>query len=278
MSFINPYFSRSLVFTLSNTDELIIWFAFPKIHHVSPAMSSTTNTPMLSWAESQWISNDYCSGPPSTIIVFTLAEPDSYNSNYEDGLNWPIFYADASSIPGNPFPYSYCGNLPLEMPLNSFCCVSSLDLSFDYFPSTGTFGIASGADIMISENSSISDYVPLSANGNTYCELSASTSDSLFTYSSIYLLCDSSCTVLPLNGSLNTISASCSKDGILNIYPESASCLSDHSSSEIFSYQLERHQDTSIDNSVIGSIIGKLIEMNLGNQRVGWVSYNPYCK
>lgn len=119
---------------------------------------------------------------------------------------------------GSPYPITSCGYSAVNLKEREFCCSNSAALDDSF--STGSYGVLSGADLLISGDSGAGSFYPASTSGMTYCELHASSAESLFLYTSILILNDQQCNKFPVYGGNATFSISCSKSGEVLLYQD----------------------------------------------------------
>ncbi|KAJ3301387.1 hypothetical protein HDV03_000989 [Kappamyces sp. JEL0829] len=201
----------------------------------------------------------------------TTATYDANAINYTQPSTetWPIFYQfNIVQLGSAVYPYTLCGNL--VSPLQSFeqCCTSSLDLS-----ATGTFGLASGFDVLINEDktseSELAPYMPSDANGARYCYLAPSTvSADLFGYLDVFYLADGSC-IKTMDATDTIRSARCSTAGTLTLYSDDV-CTADPET-----LPLNATRSLFSNTTLAGSVFGKLVTIQGGTTTAGWTSFQP---
>ncbi|KAJ3321890.1 hypothetical protein HDV06_003756 [Boothiomyces sp. JEL0866] len=121
--------------------------------------------------ESAWINSTYCTGPPSTMIVFSnIFQTALYNYSY---------YFD--------FPLPMCGKAQIPKPTG--CCYNSLSKDI-------TVGYTSYMFNNLTGDLSLQHSAPQSANGHEYCQLSSPDGSPLYAlggYETMYFLGNSAC-------------------------------------------------------------------------------------
>ena len=233
--------------------------------------SLNTTVPPVRWLEAQWIDSDFCLGPPSSLFLFDTFSPldtpnyyeksdFSYLSPIYDELNFHL-----------PYPYSYCANTRFvsQLPVDTFCCVSSVNLEFSH-------GIQSAVDILT--NSTVDDvlnfdyllytFSPASSNGNTYCSLATPDSiNNLYGFNAIYVLNDGHC----MESKKNNMSITCSRDGLLSLYFTS-NCTLDRIDMQL------GYDATEALLPTWGQFSAKMISLNNSTSKPGWTTFRPYSK
>ncbi|KAJ3304380.1 hypothetical protein HDV03_002861 [Kappamyces sp. JEL0829] len=142
------------------------------------------------------------------------------------------------------------------------CCISSLDTSIN-----GTLGVTSGTDILLPssapDEASILHYAPATANGASYCYLTALDSSSLFTYQNILYLNDGFC-VDPYYSP-----ARCFPNGTLAFYPGTSGCEGTPETFDLSSLSQELTSDYA------GSFLAKIVTVGTGKTTIGWTRFAP---
>ena len=240
----------------------------------------------LSWVEAQWLNNENCHGPPSILFSFDTLDPSE--ESYFDPTSyshWPIFYGRtiiellhtllliksltiALNI-GSPYPITACGYSAVNLKEREFCCSSSVSLDDSF--SAGSYGVKSGADLLISGDSGAGSFYPASASEKTYCELHASSAESLFLYTSILILDDQQCNKFPVYGGEATFSISCSKSGEVLLYQD------DICSTGVELFQLTSTAQDFNSNST-GEFSARMTAISQSDFTNGWTTVIPMSK
>ncbi|KAJ3335981.1 hypothetical protein HDU91_001950, partial [Kappamyces sp. JEL0680] len=136
---------------------------------MSPLLFLLSSVGALPFLEFNWISSDFCSGPPSTI--YTYSDPN-LSPHYQFAVD--------------EWPFSKCYIKTFVAP--DQCCHSSLDLA----KSGGYLGFAGSQTLSATLLQDMNDQngdprVPSGANGQTYCAVQNSSST---TYASAFYLMD----------------------------------------------------------------------------------------
>lgn len=210
------------------------------------------------WLEIQYLTSDYCQGPPSAMIAFT-----------DTATNWPIGYAMLS---GTPYPFIACGMTYVNLNENQQCCSSSLDLSSEY--GTASFAVKSFLHVLQTDNSTAPEswthFAPSSANGYSYCSLQSVADPSDASFQSLLLLSDGKCNTQFLGGD-HSFSAICSKSGYLRLYSD-VDCVNPISDEQ---WKLSVKDPITISTNKTGEVEARLVTFTNGSIQSGWVTYIP---
>ncbi|KAI8908353.1 hypothetical protein EDD86DRAFT_254180 [Gorgonomyces haynaldii] len=127
---------------------------------------------------SEWASDFYCQGPPSAVTVLDVSDLDLGSPN--PGEIWTNAYYITS-------PYYSCGTgiSTEEFRLLKGCCVSSLDVQI-------TAGMTSASSKLVSDISELYN-APVGMSGNRYCQITPISDGSVYSFVSVYLLADGTC-------------------------------------------------------------------------------------
>ncbi|KAJ3307680.1 hypothetical protein HDV04_002764, partial [Boothiomyces sp. JEL0838] len=121
--------------------------------------------------ESAWINSTYCTGPPTTMVLFSNV--------YQTALYNYSYYFD--------FPLPMCGKAAFPKPTG--CCYNSLSKDI-------TVGYTSYMFNNLTDQVSIQHSAPVSANGHEYCQLSSPDGSPMYAlggYEAMYFLGNSGC-------------------------------------------------------------------------------------
>lgn len=224
-----------------------------------------TATKGVLWLEAQYKRNKYCQGPPSAIYLFQTASPldADYDPTSDNPYLSDIFTKLFEYL---PYPFSTCGNCNVELPISSFCCLSSLDLTL-------SSNYLSGTDILVTEtgdmDSTIQINSPNGASGHSYCLLSAMSSldnstSFLFNFNTTMFLNNDEC----INSNIN-MSATCSQSGLLTLYADSDCAIAETS------IQLDKTMSPPYLSETWGLYTGKMFTFTAAHQSHGWTTFQP---
>jgi hypothetical protein len=227
--------------------------------------------PPIRWLEAQWINNFDCRGPPSSLYLFDTFSPDDtqiYYSYSDFSYMSPIFLELNFR---EPYPYHYCASTRFvsNLPEATFCCVSSLNLDLSQSIQSGTDILTdSTVEEVLNYDSLLYKFSPESSNGYAYCTLSTSNNViNLFGFNSIAILNDGHC----MKSENNSMSATCSQDGVLSLYLTS-NCTLDR-----FDMQLSSTAEDGLFPNW-GEFSAKMIVLGNSTYKSGWTTYRPYSK
>ncbi|KAI8892883.1 hypothetical protein BC833DRAFT_610367 [Globomyces pollinis-pini] len=197
--------------------------------------------------ESQWKSSDICSGPPNSMVVFSLVDLETTTPSDEE--KWSITFTYSQQE--YPMAYGYCGNL--NFPTTSQCCFSSLDLD-----ATGDY--KSSLPYLFEEDIVLDLAIPKSANGFKYCQLQFENSNSSIpSFEQHMMLADGSC----VDGIYR-----CLPDGSLKLYNDPKCNL------EIESFKLTE-SPSDYQSQTVDTFIGQISAFSQSKNSVLWVGYVP---
>ncbi|KAI8893512.1 hypothetical protein BC833DRAFT_569145 [Globomyces pollinis-pini] len=121
--------------------------------------------------QNQWLFGN-CEGPPTNMILFKLLDPYAIDAS-ENNETWPemfTYFALDDSIGSCGMIYDQVNAIE--------CCRSSLNLTQTVYQSVTSSYI----------NSSLEDAMLTVSNGGVYCQLNATSSNSLFGYDGMFIL------------------------------------------------------------------------------------------
>ncbi|KAJ2998351.1 hypothetical protein HDV02_004566 [Globomyces sp. JEL0801] len=128
--------------------------------------------------QSEWLSSTSCSGPPSSIYSFQVA--DLSVSEKPENETWAPMY----ELSIKDYAYGLCGNLPIE--LIGYCCFNSLQQS-------QSGGYLSGISIAQIQPT-VMYSLPSSAGGQQYCSITPQNGTTVFGYEDALIHASGTCT------------------------------------------------------------------------------------
>ncbi|KAJ3348272.1 hypothetical protein HDU91_006595, partial [Kappamyces sp. JEL0680] len=210
-----------------------------------------------SFLQSQYYNSYYCASVPDSLYIFTVANPNSKSHPVDE--SWPVIYSLQTNGWGGVYPFkSSCGQAPAPLSSNGECCCASMD-------GVGVNNYQSGISHWLASTSDIHSQFPAAANGQTYCDLSAADSSSLYGYQRIFYLASGGC----IDG--NTTCTVSNGVGTLTVYPDGAQC----SGTALTTLSISSSPIAFGVQPGVGSVNGQLTTVNNGTKFVEWTTQLP---